>query len=241
MSANRSGWPEGVELSTDTWTLDGVCRGRTDDLASCADRLGRFLRGLAAIDPTLARWYDEDDEPVALDPAAIPTLVRRSRQDDDPDGTFGSIVLLHNGQDDERNAAVVEIVCGAGSEYVPDTLAVTLPRPDGAPDLYRRDRMLGLLDLAVDAWQPDWCRVRPQSLGTAAHHPNSPGALASWLVYLDRAVYSRTGELPAGVQALPRERGELFVLADTPQQQSLATIDALRPAIAFTPDWTNLG
>ncbi|BCJ36572.1 hypothetical protein Athai_40750 [Actinocatenispora thailandica] len=240
MSANRSGWPEGAEPSSAAWTLDGVCRGRTDDLASCADRLGRFLRGLAATDRTLARWYDEDDQPVALDPAAMHALVERSRQDDDPEGTFGSIVLLHNGQDDERGAAIVEIVCGAGSAYVPDTLAVTLPRPDDAPDLYRRDRMIGLLDVAIDAWQPDWCRVRPQHPGAAATDPHSLAALSSWLVYLDHAVYSRAGELPAGVRALAREHGELFVLADTPQQLDPPTIDALRAAITFTPDWTDL-
>ncbi|MEV0838807.1 Imm52 family immunity protein [Actinocatenispora sera] len=237
MSATRSRWPQGVELSTDTWTLDGVRRGRTEDPASCADRLGRFLRGLAATDPTLSRWYDEDDEPVALDPAAVHALVQHGRQDDDPHGRFGSIVLLHNGQDDERSSAVVEVVCGAGSEYVPDTFAVTLPQPGAAPELYQRDRMLGLLDLAVGAWQPHWCRARPQSLGSAA---GDVTALASWLVYLDRAVYTRAGEPPAGVEALGREHGELFVLADTPQQLSLRTIDALRAAVTFTPDWTDL-
>jgi hypothetical protein len=71
-----------------------------------------------------------------------------------------------------------DIVCAARSEYVPDTVAVTLPRPGAAPGLYRRDRMLALLDLTVDCWQPHWCRVRPQSLGAAA---GDVTALASWL------------------------------------------------------------
>ncbi len=240
MSENRTTWPTGVDLATDSWTLDGLWRNRVLDPPSCAERLGRLLHGLAALDPTLAEWYDEDDERLALDPQSLLELLQRCRGDDDPHGEYGSVVGLYNGPVDENRSALVKMVCGTRVKPLRDTIQLELPRPAGAPDLYRTEQMIALFDLVIDTWQPHWCRVQSRSLERATEQKFGLNVLASWMVYLDREVYTRTAELPDGVRAIDRESGELLVLADTPEHLRLPTIDALRADITFTDDWEDL-
>jgi hypothetical protein len=228
MPASRPSWPGTTDLSTDTWLFEVEWDARRDDPANCAARLLTCLTGLAGLDPLLACWY-YDTESVPLDE---PSLLRRVEASWDTEfADHGAVVPLRNGMSDHRVASIV-VQCGATAPYLHNGVELRPPQPAAASGLYRLDTMLGLFDLMIAAWQPRWCRVRPYSLRDATHH-DTVDVLASWIAYLGHDVHTTTGALPDGITTIDRPDGTLFVLALTPDQLRVDTVDRLRAYIGL--------
>jgi immunity protein 52 of polymorphic toxin system len=231
-------WPNSADLAKDTWALSAQWSARPDDLAACTERLLASLRGLAELDPGLGQWF-HDDEPVPVAAEGLRDRLDRGWDREHPGGETGSTVPLWNGVADDLGAATFSVSCGSTASYFRNRLELRPPRPAAAPGLYERDAMVGLFDLMLTAWQPQWCRVQPWSLRDATNG-EFVDVLASWVVYLDHDLYTRTGELPAEVTVLERPAGTLFVLAQAPDALRLSTVDRMREVIAFPDEWNLL-
>lgn len=240
-SPSGPSWPDGVELAMDVWTVQAGWDTRSDDLPRCAERLRETLTGLAGLGtPALERWLHAGN-PV---PGELPGLVEmldEGRNEEDPFGELGYTVDLRNGLTDRRTVATLMVHCGTNAEYLNDSVQLQLPRQAGVPELYRADAMIALVEVIVAAWQPRWCRVRSRTLRRATHREDQLEVLASWIAYLDPTVYTRS-DLPDEVRVRDSDAGpgEVFVLAPTPAELTLATIGRLRESVTFAPEWSHL-
>jgi hypothetical protein len=194
---------------------------------------------VASLDPRLAHWF-YDSEPVAIDAASIRDRLDRGWDREHPGGETGTSVSLWNGVKDDLALATISIGCGSTASYVRNDIEFEPPRPAAMPGLYRLEAMPGLFEMMISVWQPQWCLVRPWSLREATGR-EFVDVLASWIVYLDRSLHTRKGALPSEVRVIegPGD-GDVFVLAPTPDEPRLATIDRVREALAFRDDWSLL-
>lgn len=231
-------WPDTVDLTRDDWILEAQWNGRGDDESTFAERLHQCLSHLASLDPSLAQWHYLINE-VDHDAASLRELLDYGADRRDRAGKHGWSLSLWNGVEDDRSTAV-NVSCGSTVSDVKDDLKLHLPSPAGMPGLYRLESMLGLCEAMISIWEPQWCRVWPWSLRLATDRMGID-ALASWIVYLDRGLYTRERPIPREVR-VSEGAGErdVFVLAPTPEELSLATMDRLRQAIAFPDGWREL-
>ncbi|MGH3716234.1 MAG: Imm52 family immunity protein [Micromonosporaceae bacterium] len=227
MSPQNPSWPGATDLSKDVWVFEGQWDARPDDLSRCAERLLACLDGMSPVDPSLAHWI-HDTERVKLDLDSLRELLERGRDELDPTGESGSTVGMGNA--DDLAAAALTVTCGATASYMKNGITLELPRPAAAPQLYADQPMVELFRTMVSAWRPQWCRVDSWSLRDAVG-TESAGVLGSWIAYLERSLYTRVGELPGDVRVVPVGDGDVFVLAATPDELRLETIDAVRTAI----------
>lgn len=235
-----SSWPGTTDLAKDSWYFSASWRARpADDAPRCGERLQACLQGVAALHPSLRRWFD-GVERVAIDAASLTELVEQEWNWEHPGGETGSYVQLWNGIKDKFGVAALRVGCGSTADYVNNCVGFDLPRPAATPELYRSETMLTLFRTMISAWQPQWCRVQPWSLREATGG-ELVDVLASWIIYLDRDVYTRKGALPSELEVIEGPgNGDLFFLAPTPEQVSLTTIDRLREAIVFPDEWSRL-
>jgi hypothetical protein len=193
---------------------------------------------LAVYDERLASWFC-DDEPVPIEAASLAGLLDRGWDREHPGGETGSYVSLWNGVEDDVGVATFDVGCGVTASYMRNRVELRPPRPAAVPGLYRADTMVELIRTVVEAWQPQWCRVQSWSLREALGG-ESIDVLGSWIVYLDRGVYARGDALPEEISVDGLGEGEVFVLAPTPEELSLGTIDRARQTIVFPDEWSLL-
>jgi hypothetical protein len=231
--SSGSQWP--VDLEKDTWALAAQWTARPDDLSSLTDRLLAFLTGVASLDPALTRWFD-NDEPVPIEAASLRDRLESGWDREHPSGETGTRVALWNGAKDDLSMATISASVGSTAGYLKNRIEFRPPRPAAAPGLYQRDTMLALFETVISAWQPQWCRVQPWALRDATDG-EFVDILASWIFYLDRRLYTRRGSLPEEVSVID---GDVFVLAPTPAELRLSTIEQLREQIVFPDEWSTL-
>lgn len=230
-----SSWPATVDLAKDTWVFEAQWGARPDDLANCTERLLACLNGVASFDRSLEQWFYNAD-PVPLTTDSLRHQLDQGWDREDPSGEIGSTVALWNGAQDDL-VATITVSCGSTASYLKNDVEFVPPRPAAMPGLYQVETMLTLFETMISAWQPQWCRVRPRSLREATGR-EFVDVIASWIIYLDRGVYQRRGALPNEVRVIERPGGgELFVLASTPEELRLDTIDQLRERVAFPDEW----
>jgi hypothetical protein len=233
---SQSSWSSKVDLARDTWALSAQWSARPDDLSSCTERLLAYLTGLASIDRGLTRWF-HNDEPVPIEADSLRDRLDWGWDREHPGGETGSTVALWNGvKDDDLAVATLSVSCGSTADYFKNSLELRPPRPAAEPALYVRENTLDLFTTTISAWQPQWCRLQPWSLRDATSG-EFVDVLASWVVYLERDLYTRKGDLPDEVTIVEGDRGDVFVLAPTPAELKLSTIDQLRETITFPNEW----
>src|SRR5262245_49910138 len=184
MPTGSQQWPATVDLGKDTWALAAQWTARPDDLASCTDRLLRFMTGVASLDPGLTRWF-QDEEPVPIEADSLRDRLDRGWDREHPGGETGSRVAFGNGATDDLTVSTVSVACGSMAAYFKNRLEFRPPRPAAVPALYQRDTITGLFETVISAWRPQWCRIQPWSLRDVTDG-EFVDILASWIFYLDR-------------------------------------------------------
>ncbi|MGH8876513.1 MAG: hypothetical protein ACRD0P_04095 [Stackebrandtia sp.] len=127
------------------------------------------------------------------------------------------------------------------ADYSRRGMQFVAPGPAATPGLYRLDTMLGLFESMLSSWSPQWCRIHPLSLRRASE-AEMVGVLASWIVYLEPDVYVQEGNLPDEVRVKDSAdgRGKFFILAPTPEEVRLSTVENLRECLVFPEEWNLL-
>lgn len=158
------------------WTLSAFWGPRGDTVTSYAERLGRFLEGLAGLDPMLrGAWRPQDGSPIDVgDPAALRAYVAESRMVDDvgkasadwrtPQLYLGDWSVPH-GDPSPRFAFEGSFIEGRSDGGPLDGGAVKLVA-HGAFSDGLADRAEELALLAARAWQPAEARVSDRALSS---------------------------------------------------------------------------
>lgn len=231
---SATAWPNGVDLATDTWTLSGQWDQRPEDgPASCTERMLACVTRLAKVDPLFSEWY-YDDEPDDITPSGLRERFEERWHESFPDEDNGIGLTVWNGVTDDLGFSRISLSCwptAAGVRFGVDFLP---PTPAALPGLYRPDAMLRLFEIVLSSWNPLWCRIQPSSLGEAAEGEMAD-VLASWIVYLESERYEQKGDLPAEVRVTDGAdgRGRFFVLAPTPEEMRLDTVERLRHCLVL--------
>jgi hypothetical protein len=232
----------GIDLAEDLWILSLQWNARPDDLASCAQRLWRFLTVIGELDPRLRHWFHDSDK-VDVDLDKLMTHLTLGEDPDDPSGQHGWTTSIWNGVNDDLAVSTISIACGRMRQGLKNSIEFNLPSPKTAPQLYEADAMRKLLEYATEVWRPQWSCVGPRSLWTAATATgDSLGVLAAWMVYLDADLLARVDPLPSPTRLDTSPDGDILLsLAPTIEELSLATVTRVRDSVQFQPEWSRLG
>lgn len=232
----------GIDLAEDLWILSLQWNARPDDLASCAQRLWRFLTVIGELDPNLRHWFHDSDK-VTVDLDKLMDHLSLGEDPEDPSGQNGWTTSIWNGVNDDLAVSTISIACGRMRQDLKNSIEFNLPSPRSAPQLYQPDAMRKLLEYTSAVWKPQWSCVGPRSLWSAATATgDSLGVLAAWMVYLEAGLVARVGPLPDPIQLDTSSDGDiLLALAPTPRDLTLATVTRIREAIQFQPEWSRLG
>ena len=173
---------------------------RSEPREECARRLHDFLVRLADLDASLSEWClakcdEEASTPIANDPRYLARLLEQNRSDTDgrviPDlGTAFSAWT--------PAGATLDVVCGATSSYVKNTVTLMCePHSEsGDRDPFR------LIELVARVWHPDWATAVPRAeLATAARRREPPVGLFVYVANaepLRKLSVSRVVSLPVG-------------------------------------------
>ncbi|WP_025273148.1 Imm52 family immunity protein [Haloglycomyces albus] len=234
-------WTDGIDLSTDNWLLQAQWKARAcDDLNRCTFRLAECMNALATLSPSLTEWY-WNDQHVPISESILKEWLSRNWDSEGPHGQLGTTLSLWNGVKDDQGIASFSVTCGSTTDTFQPGFDFKPPVPAAWPGLYRVDAMLQVFEILLSAWEPAWSRIQPLSLDDASEG-EMINALASWIIYLEPDVYSQTGTLPEEVQVVDSTngRGSFFILAPTPEQIHLSTVERLRECLVFPEDWALL-
>src|SRR5258708_38710625 len=115
-----------ADLSPDEWLLNAAWGPGAETLETCAERLDRFLRAIAAVDSSLASWQRSGDRsrtPITPD-ALVDMLASGTHRTDDPSRrpipALGWTIGLFNRLRD--NASQMTITCGSTDSQVGNSL-----------------------------------------------------------------------------------------------------------------------
>ncbi len=154
---------------------------RKEPLEACADRLLRFLSGLAALDPAFASWYELGSSrrqalqrPIDFqNKDVLVKLLLRGRDRTDIGKhvmeDLGFSVHAWNGCDPPR-AAFVRIECGLYTTVGLSNVTLLEP-PEQLDGLCESARMAQVLALTARSWEPDWSSVISRQLRDARKVP----------------------------------------------------------------------
>lgn len=231
---------DGVDRADGAWSLAGQWNPRPDeDADSYTVRTLICTEELARLHPLFEEWYYDDDP---IDISAYGVNERLAERWPDFSGEGREIVFtVWNGVTDDLGFSRVSLTRESTPSHCRRGLEFVVPVPSTAPDLYRPDTMLNLFETMQCAWKPQWCGVRPQRPENGSEG-ECIDALASWILYLDPELYEQTGDLPAEVRVRDSRygRGSYFILAPTPEQVRLSTVDRLRECLVFPEEWNLL-
>ncbi|MBU8901011.1 immunity 52 family protein [Corallococcus sp. M34] len=200
--------------------------GRRGVAEEHARRAGAFFRGLVALDPTFAQWFEQSSSRTAalasrFEPTqdALSALFAEGKY---RQGAGDVAFAAWNGE--SEGGTVASITCGSRSRHVLDRCTVTLPSKGGAAErLLSAPVMAEIMRSMVLAWEPEWGVAT-----SVAHRDNvseeaDPGTFAGWVMYFSR----QRGEvppLPSPVQVEPvGDQGTLIVI--TPERFSATNLE----------------
>lgn len=235
----RSGL-DGAGLTNGAWSLSGQWNARPgDEPGTCTERMLACVNRLAELDPLFAEWY-YDDDPIELTPEGL----RERFEERWPEfsGEGDEIVLtVWNGVTDDLGTSRVSLSREPTGDRARRGLEFVTPVPAVLPGLYRLEPMLGLFEILLTAWNPQWCGVQPRR-SENVFDGERLDVFASWIVYLEPELYEQKRELPAevGVRDSANGRGRFFILAPTPEDVRLSTVDELRRCLVLREEWGRL-
>lgn len=193
---------------------------RPETPAACAQRLADMLKRLGDINAQLGSWYEKGTSPtpdpeLRIDPAAntLTALVEKGSQraGDRPMPELGYAISAWNGRDPGISLAVT---CGAtATTGVSNAVALTLPAPEDAPDLYGRSVALDILAAVVETWEPDWATLTSHPI-RRAQGPTGPGIVYGWATWRDGDAFTALDAVD--VDRIAIGSGTALVLPDRP-------------------------
>ncbi len=229
---------------------------RAQSVDESAEIVSVFLSSLAAVDFSLDNWRERAStkteatkKPLINDPARLSDLLSSGRNRRDDNGNviaeLGYSIGLWNG--DVVSDASVNIHIGATSQWVQNSVSITLPDPAVRPDLYKYDSARTVLTLIINAFHPDravWTnsvltkqQTEPDSLtddggyilGQLVGHP------AGWGTFLadESSVMFDQDLLPESAKVERVNSGLLVIVGDEPGNPSIEDVLQIRRAMGY--------
>ncbi|WP_341457224.1 Imm52 family immunity protein [Mycobacteroides abscessus] len=225
---------------------------RAQSADESAEVIWTFLSNLAAVDVSLDNWRERAStsieatkQPLINDPAQLSDLLRSGQNRRDDDGTviteLGCSIGLWNGD------ASINILIGATSQWVQNSLSIVLPDPALRPDLYEYDSARTILSLIINAFHPDravWTnsvltkrQTEPDSLtddggyilGQLVGHP------AGWGTFLvdESSVVFDPELLPQSAKVERVNSGALVIVGNEPGNPPIEDVLQIRRAMGY--------
>jgi hypothetical protein len=192
---------------------------RPEPLEEYARRASVFMRHLAALDPTLVRWFEQASSREAAlrsqfttDTETLLGLFNKQKyRRDEGDVSFAA----WNGE--SESSSVVSFSCGSPSPYVVDCCILTPPmRGPVAERLLSASMVAQVLRAMALAWEPEWSVATSEVHRDMVSEDAAVGTFVGWGMYFSRERGS-VPPLPAPVRIEPVEDlGTLVIL--TPER-----------------------
>lgn len=193
---------------------------RPESARACADRLVFCLQTLTAHGQNFGQWYlrgytkaEASKHPVALDPNAIETVLKRGQNRRSSGGhpiitELGYSTGLWNG--DLRQSVGLSVLCGCWSAAVDNAFVLNLPETFArSASLTGFDAGRSLVEAAVESWDPDYAVLGTDNIRSVqATELGQP--ILGWITYLP-ARGQRLPPLPAPAKVESLSNGGLLV------------------------------
>jgi len=217
-------------LSQDEWLLNAAWGPRAEAVETCARRLDRCLRAIAAVDSSLARWQRSGDRSgTAITPdSLVDLLASGTHRTDDPSHrpipALGWTIGLFNGLRD--NASEMTISCGSTDSQVGNSLHWTLPVRGLRDGSFPLDATMTLVEAVVTSWEPDWTAVVSFNHLTAQGRTWYQPAFG-WIVYLSAALRPELRPMPPPATVREYHGGKLVVAAPRVEEVTTELLEEL--------------
>jgi hypothetical protein len=220
----------------DNYYIGCYWKDRREDVDVCADRIVRCLEGLARCDRDFAKVFAVPrstrklPQHIAVNPEILKAILEqgRNREDVPPRKVIEklgySISLMSDHKKPREEQWVIRTMCGAYPE-TPGMLnycKLSLPkRGDVANALLRRPATVCLIEVMIEAWDPDWALVQGAAFydyvrqwsGVPKHSPQ--WVFVGWMAYFAARVGKPPEDLPIHAR-IELKRGTLIVLSEEP-------------------------
>jgi hypothetical protein len=221
-------------LSPDEWLLNAAWGPRAETLEQCAKRLDCFLRAIAAVDSSLARWQrsgDRSGTPITPD-ALVDLLASGTHRTDDPSHRpipdLGWTIGLFNGL--RNNASEMTITCGSTFSQVGNSIHWTLPLGGLRDGLFPLDATMTLVEAVVTSWEPDW------TTAVSFNHLTAQGRAwyqhtFGWIVYLSAKLRPKLRPMPPPATVTEYLGGKLVVAAPRAEEVTTELLEEVSSCI----------
>lgn len=180
---------------------------RAESVVDAADRLQRCLVGLSSLSSAFATWFEQKGSmlakhsEVSLTSESLQRQLERGRHRDEP-GTpamedLGFHIGLWNGQ---ALPSSFGLAIGGWSPHLWNDFVLRLPRVRADRQPIDPEEGWGLMQVVVDAFDPDWATLVSSAVMDGQDVNDSP--IVGWLTYVKWAV-----ESPANVVSRPIGNG----------------------------------
>ncbi len=211
----------------DSFYVGAYWKARKESVAECTDRLSEFLSRLSASHEVYSTWYEKGmkrrniaQKKVDISDRSrlVGLLVKgRSRADDVKRSIIedlGFSVSLWNGQP-EAKAVSFNVACGIFFSSPHFANCVVLDLPDALQDFAQSSRVVEVVRLVAECWEPDWggaiSRMSREQRGYS-----DGGPFVDWIVYLSDAIATVAAvPAPSRVERVGR-LGSIVVVQDEP-------------------------
>ncbi|SKQ14397.1 Imm52 family immunity protein [Mycobacteroides abscessus] len=225
---------------------------RAQSVDESAEVISVFLGNLAVVDTSLNNWRERASvkteaarQSLINDPSRISDLLSSGQNRRDDNGNviaeLGYSIGLWNGD------ASVSIHIGAASEWVPNSVSITLPDPAVRVDPYKYESARNILTLIINTFHPDravWTnsvltkrQTEPDSftddggyiLGQLVGHP------AGWGTFLadGSSIVFEQDLLPQSAKVERVNSGVLVIVGDEPANPPLEDVLQIRRAMGY--------
>ncbi|RKH10437.1 hypothetical protein D7V97_13810 [Corallococcus sp. CA053C] len=208
---------------TETYYAGVYWPGRPESLEACARCAERLFQQLAALDPSLANWFEQaTSREAALNARFTPdagTLLRLFQKQKYQQGGGELAFSAWNGRPDD--SSVINFACGSPTLDTVD-LCVLTPPSKGlvAERLLSVSTLTPMLRAMVLAWEPTWGVFTSDSHRDEVSEFADVGTFVGWITYLAHH-RGTVPPLPAPVRIEPVEdRGTLIIL--TPERLTVS-------------------
>jgi len=204
--------------------LGAYWTARKETAESCADRLRRCLENLATLSPAFASWF-YTKERTRLQASSDPEFLRqlllagRNRKDFPPREVIEelgfSASLITDAPVQEQLS--FRVVCGMHSKdpaIVNHCLLKFAPAGPLSYEAVPGDVKTRVLEVLIDAWDPDWAALRSRKLSQVLQARRGKGAVEpyfGWITYVSRRRGTPSEEIRKNFHCVPRSNaGEII-------------------------------
>lgn len=234
--------------------LEAFWGPRPEEVDAIAQHAATMLRRIGKVHPTLLRWSPIGRSPARRKPLnlnnahAMYPLVERGRQmrDDDPTvpldwGGF-MFAMSNSGLEgvNPQTEVLIRVDCGGTSTVVPNNILIEWS-PDH-PIASSLQSVTAMLDIVVEAWQPDHGGVSCGAYVEATEEQwwDMWTPHVGWLLYLAGRRLSRT-DVPSAADVAPMGNGSVVIVRREPVDRAIAEdrelIERVRNELGLPPPY----